>query len=229
TLLAKAVATESGANFIAVRGPEILSKWVGESERAIREIFAKARQHAPAVVFFDEIDAIAPVRGTDVGTRVTERIVSQLLTEIDGVSDLHDVVVIAATNRPDMVDPALMRPGRLEKMIYVPPPDFRSRLEILRIHTRKVPLAEDVDLAEIARRTEGYTGADIEALVREASLAALREDINAAEVSMRHFEVALKKVKPSVTPQMVEYYKRWLETVKQRQEEVKREAPTITL
>ena len=228
TLLAKAVATESGANFIAVRGPEILSKWVGESEKAIREIFSKARQHAPAVVFFDEIDAIAPTRGTDIGTRVTERIVSQLLTELDGVSELHDVVVIAATNRPDMVDPALLRPGRLEKMIYVPPPDIESRIEILKIHTRKVPLADDVDLLEIARKTEGYTGADIEALVREASLAALREDINNKHVSLRHFEIALRKVKPSITPQMIEYYKRWLETVKQRQEEVKRQAPTIT-
>ncbi len=230
TLLAKAVATESGANFIAVRGPEILSKWVGESERAIREIFAKARQYAPAVIFFDEIDAIAMARGSDVGSRVTERIVSQLLTELDGITTLQDVVVIAATNRPDMIDPALLRPGRLEKFIYVPPPDFKGRLEILRIHTRKMPLAEDVDLEEIARRTEGYTGADLEALVREAGLIALREDINSRVVRMRHFEKALEKVRPSVTPQMLEYYQRWLEQMKQMQEQARRpsRAPTIT-
>jgi len=215
TLLAKAVATESGANFIAVRGPEILSKWVGESEKAIREIFRKARQYAPAVVFFDEIDAIAYVRGGEVGSRVGERIVSQLLTEIDGVSELSDVVVIAATNRPDVVDPALIRPGRLEKLIYVPPPDEKGRLEILRIHTRNVPLAPDVNLVEIAERTKGYTGADLAALVREAALQALREDINAKMVAMRHFERALQKVKPSVTPQMVEFYMRWLETARQ--------------
>ena len=215
TLLAKAVATESGANFIAVRGPEILSKWVGESEKAIREIFRKARQYAPAVVFFDEIDAIAHVRGGEIGTRVGERIVSQLLTEIDGISELSDVVVIAATNRPDVIDPALLRPGRLEKLIYVPPPDEKGRLEILRIHTRNVPLDEDVDLVEIARRTEGFTGADLAALVREAALQALREDINTRVVKMRHFEAALRKVRPSVTPQMVEFYKKWLETARQ--------------
>jgi transitional endoplasmic reticulum ATPase len=149
TLLAKAVATEGGANFIAVRGPEILSKWVGESERAVREIFRKARQYAPAVVFFDEIDAIAYVRGTDIGSsRVGERIVSQLLTEIDGIGELQGVVVVAATNRPDMLDPALLRPGRFEKLVYVPPPDERGRLEILRIHTRGMPLSDDVDLLE---------------------------------------------------------------------------------
>ncbi len=215
TLLAKAVATESGANFIAVRGPEVLSKWVGESERMIREIFRKARQYAPAVVFFDEIDAIASMRGQEVGTRVGERIVSQLLTEIDGISELSDVVVIAATNRPDILDPALLRPGRLEKLIYVPPPDEKGRLEILRIHTRNVPLAEDVDLVELAKRTEGYTGADLAALVREAAMHALREDINTRHVSMKHFEAALKKVKPSVTKYMIEYYQRWLETARQ--------------
>jgi len=230
TLLAKAVATESGANFIAIRGPEILSKWVGESERAIREIFRKARQYSPVVVFFDEIDAIAAVRGSDVGSRVGERIVSQLLTEIDGVSDLSDVVVIAATNRPDMIDPALLRPGRLEKVIYVPPPDEAGRLEILRIHTRNVPLAEDVDLAELARRTEGYTGADLAALVREAAMHALRESISARHVTMRHFEQALRKVKPSVTDQMLEYYRRWLETARQIKVERKQRAePSILL
>ncbi|MEB2836387.1 MAG: CDC48 family AAA ATPase [Desulfurococcales archaeon] len=227
TLLAKAVATESGANFIAVRGPEILSKWVGESEKAIREIFRKARQYAPAVVFIDEIDAIASVRGTDIGSRVTERIVSQMLTEIDGISDMSNVVVIAATNRPDMVDPALLRPGRLEKLIYVPPPDRRGRLEILRIHTRNMPLADDVDLEDIAAATEGYTGADLAALVREAAMIALREDISATLVRRRHFEEALKKVKPSVSQYMIEYYKRWMEQARELGARRRVEVPTI--
>ena len=226
TLLAKAVATESGANFIAVRGPEILSKWVGESERAIREIFKKARQYAPSVIFFDEIDAIAYMRGTEIGTRVGERIVSQLLTEMDGITDLHDVVVIAATNRPDMVDPALLRPGRFEKLIYVPPPDEKSRLEILRIHTRSMPLADDVDLRELARITEGYTGADLAALVREAALLALRENVNNNLVTWKHFEEALAKVKPSITQQMIEYYQKWAETARQ-QAPTRERAPTI--
>ncbi|GAB6148236.1 CDC48 family AAA ATPase [Stetteria hydrogenophila] len=229
TLLAKAVATESQANFIAVRGPEILSKWVGESERMIREIFRKARQYSPAVIFMDEIDAIASVRGTEVGTRVGERIVSQILTEMDGIVNLENVVVIAATNRPDIIDPALLRPGRFEKLIYVPPPDAKGRLEILRIHTRQVPLAEDVDLREIAEATEGYTGADLAALVREAALIALREDINSPVVRRKHFEQALQKVKPSVNKQMLEYYQRWLETARQMKVEKRRATTTTTL
>jgi transitional endoplasmic reticulum ATPase len=215
TLLAKAVATESGANFIAIRGPELLSKWVGESEKAVREVFRRARQYAPAVVFFDEIEAIASLRGSDVETDVTERVVSQLLTEIDGITGLENVVVIAATNRPDLVDPALLRPGRLEKLIYVPPPDEKGRLDILKIHTRHVPLAEDVDLREIAKMTNGYTGADLAALVREASLAALREDLKATRVRFKHFEQALSKVRPSVTKYMIDFYSRWLESARQ--------------
>jgi transitional endoplasmic reticulum ATPase len=175
TMLAKAVATESGANFIAVRGPEILSKWVGESEKAIREIFRKARQAAPTVIFFDEIDAIAPMRGLSVDSGVTERIVNQLLAEMDGIEKLENVVVIAATNRPDILDPALLRPGRFDRLIYVPPPDKGARVEILKVHTRSVPLAEDVSLEEIAEKTEGYTGADLEALVREATINAMRK------------------------------------------------------
>ncbi|MCD6488452.1 MAG: AAA family ATPase, partial [Desulfurococcales archaeon] len=216
TLLAKAAATESGANFIAVRGPEILSKWVGESEKAVREIFRKARQYAPVVIFFDEVDAIAPARGYASDTRVTERIVSQLLTEMDGIYRLENVVVIAATNRPDILDPALLRPGRFDKLIYVPPPDERSRLEILRIHTRNMPLAPDLDLEDIARRTEGYSGADLEALVREAALQALRENINITKVHMRHFERALLYVRPSITPQMERMYREWAERARQR-------------
>ncbi|MEM4652022.1 MAG: CDC48 family AAA ATPase [Pyrobaculum sp.] len=215
TLLAKAVATESGANFIAVRGPEIFSKWVGESEKMVREIFRKARMAAPAVIFIDEIDALATARGLGGDSLVSERVVAQLLAEMDGVKALENVVVIAATNRPDLVDPALLRPGRFDRIIYVPPPDFRARLEILLIHTKATPLAKDVDLEELARRTEGYSGADLELLVREATFLALREDINAKEVSMRHFEEALKKVRPSVTPDMLKFYETWLEKARQ--------------
>ena len=216
TLLAKAVATESGANFIAVRGPEILSKWFGESERAIREIFKKARMAAPCVIFFDEIDAIAPARGfTEGESHAMERIVAQLLAEMDGIAPLENVVVIAATNRPDLLDPALLRPGRLDRIIYVPPPDIKARFEILKIHTRNVPLAKDVDLEELARMTEGYTGADLELLVREAVLLAMREDINCSEVQMRHFLEALKKIKPSITPEMLRFYESWYEKIKQ--------------
>ncbi len=230
TLLAKAVATEGGANFIAVRGPEVLSKWVGESERAIREIFRKARQYSPAIVFFDEIDAIAYVRGTDIGSsRVGERIVSQLLTEMDGIAELQGVIVIAATNRPDMLDPALLRPGRFEKIIYVPPPDAKGRLEILLIHTRGVPLAEDVDLEELAKLTEGYTGADLAALVREASMMALRENINNPIVKWTHIEHALRKVRPSITRQMLEFYARWMEAARQLRTEERRETATPTI
>lgn len=215
TLLAKAVATESGANFIAVRGPEIFSKWVGESEKMVREIFRKARMAAPAVIFIDEIDALATARGLGGDSLVSERVVAQLLAEMDGVKALENVVVIAATNRPDLVDPALLRPGRFDRIIYVSPPDFRARLEILLIHTKATPLAKDVDLEELARRTEGYSGADLELLVREATFLALREDINAKEVSMRHFEEALKKVRPSVTPDMLKFYETWLEKARQ--------------
>ncbi len=220
TLLAKAVATESGANFIAIKGPEIFSKWVGESERMIREIFRKARQVAPCVIFIDEIDAIAPMRGLEVGTRVTENVVAQLLTEMSGIQELKNVVVIGATNRPDILDPALLRPGRFDKLIFVPPPDEKGRLEILKIHTRNMPLAKDVNLEEIAKRTEYYSGADLEALCREAALFALREAIEGKkevkEVRKEHFEKALEKVKPSLTKEMIEFYKRFEERLRKR-------------
>jgi transitional endoplasmic reticulum ATPase len=210
TLLAKAAATESEANFIAVNGPEILSKWVGESEKAIREIFRRARMVVPVIIFFDEIDAIAPVRGHDV-SGVTDRIVNQLLTEMDGIKPLRGVVVIAATNRPDLVDPALLRPGRFDRVIYVPPPDKKARLEILKIHTRKIPLAEDVDLNKLAEMTEGYSGADLEALVREAVLIALRERLEVRPVSMEYFMKALKVVKPSLTSDVDKRYEAAIE------------------
>ena len=214
TLLAKAVATESGANFIAVKGPEILSKWVGESEKAIREIFRRARQVAPAVVFFDEIDSIAPARGMRHDTAVTDRIVNQLLAEMDGIQTLKNVVVIGATNRADILDPALLRPGRFDRVIYVPPPDRRARLEILKVHTRKVPLAEDVSLEKLADLTEGYSGADLEALVREAVVLALREKFEARPLPMKYFVQALKVVKPSLSREVLERYRRTFEELK---------------
>jgi len=221
TLLAKAVANESEANFISVKGPELLSKWVGESERAVREVFRKAKQAAPSIIFFDEIDAIAPIRGGGYGdSGVTERVISQLLTEMDGIEELRGVVVIAATNRPDIVDPALLRPGRFDKLLYVPLPDLEARKEILKIHLRKKPLAEDIDIDELAKRTEGYTGADLSAICNTAVMLAIREHImnskgpeeakeNLKELKVykRHFEEALKKVKP-MSQRELEMYKR---------------------
>ncbi|MCI4438179.1 MAG: CDC48 family AAA ATPase [Ignisphaera sp.] len=207
TLLAKAAATESGANFIAVKGPEILSKWVGESEKAIREIFRRARKAAPTIIFFDEIDAIAPARGRDV-SGVTDRIVNQLLTEMDGIEPLRGVVVIGATNRPDLLDPALLRPGRFDRIVFVPPPDTKARYEILKIHTRKIPLASDVDLIDLAKKTEGYSGADLEALVREAVMLALREEMRPRPIEYRYFLKAMEHVKPSLTPDRLEQYER---------------------
>lgn len=179
TMLAKAVATESEANFLAIRGPEVLSKWVGESEKAVREVFKKARTYSPAVVFFDELDSIAPKRGTDVGTQVTERVVSQLLTELDGVEALHDIVVIGATNRPDLIDPALLRPGRFDRLMEVPMPDREARKEILKIHLSKYKNALKADIEELvlelADRTEGFSGADIESVCREATMTGMRD------------------------------------------------------
>ncbi|MEM2188738.1 MAG: CDC48 family AAA ATPase [Nitrososphaerota archaeon] len=210
TLLAKAVANESEANFISVKGPEILSKWVGESEKAVREIFQRAREAAPCIIFFDELDAIAPRRGLHTDSGVTDRIVNQLLTEMDGIQILKDVVVIGATNRPDILDPALLRPGRFDRVIFVPPPDVEGRYQIFQIHTRDMPLADDVDLRKLAEMTEGYTGADIEALCREAALNAARENISTDRVYMRHFLAALEKVKPSIAPEQKREYERIL-------------------
>jgi transitional endoplasmic reticulum ATPase len=210
TLLAKAVANESEANFISVKGPEILSKWVGESEKAVREIFQRAREAAPCIIFFDELDAIAPRRGLHTDSGVTDRIVNQLLTEMDGIQILKDVVVIGATNRPDILDPALLRPGRFDRVIFVPPPDVGGRYQIFQIHTKEMPLADDVDLRRLAEMTEGYTGADIEALCREAALNAARENLNIDKVYMRHFLAALEKVKPSIAPEQKREYERIL-------------------
>jgi len=218
TLLARVVATESEANFISVRGPEIFSKWVGESEKAIREIFRKARMAAPSIIFFDEFDALVPSRDGVGDSRVTERVISQLLTEIDGMLTLQNVVVLAATNRPDLIDPAVLRPGRFDRRVYVPPPDAGARLKILQIKTEKMPLAEDVDLSSLARAMEGYSGADIDNVVREAGLNSLRRDPEAGEVTREDFEVAMKMVGPSLTPQMIKWYEnsqlRFRETIK---------------
>ncbi len=208
TMLAKAVATESGANFIAIKGPEILSMWVGESEKKIREIFRRAKQVAPCIIFFDEMDSLAPKRGRDAGSHVMENIVSQILVEISGLEELHNISVIAATNRPDIMDPALLRPGRFERLILVPPPDEKARLEILKLYTEKMPIAKDVDIKELSKKLDGYTGADIEALCREAGITALREDMKAKTVNQKHFDAALENVKPTIDPKIMSYYKK---------------------
>jgi transitional endoplasmic reticulum ATPase len=215
TMLAKAVATESGLNFISISGPEIYSKWVGESEKAIREVFRKARMGAPSIVFLDEVESIGAHRGMSEDEGVSERVLSQLLTEIDGFRNGGYVFVLAATNRPDLVDPALLRPGRFDRIILVNPPNVEERIEILQIYTRKTPLASDVDLKEIARRTEGYTGSDLKALVREAALSALREDMNATSVKMEHFIEAMNKIKPSINDQIIGYYVNWVNKARQ--------------
>jgi len=233
TLLAKAVAKESEANFIQVKGASLLSMWVGESEKGVKKVFERARQVAPCIIFFDEIDALAGRRGLEAGTKVTERVLNQLLSEMDGIEDLTNVVVIGATNRPDMLDPALLRPGRFDRILLVNTPDKEGRLEILKIHTKKVPiniskeeikeLEKDVkkdkksfkDLNEkemflyyLAEKTEGYVGADIENLVREAAMLSLRENIESREVKRKHFEAALNKVRASVDKGTIDKYRK---------------------
>jgi SpoVK/Ycf46/Vps4 family AAA+-type ATPase len=206
TLLAKAVAQESEANFILVNGPSLLSKWVGESEKAVREVFRKARQTAPTIIFFDEVDSIAPKRGAHSDSHVTERVVNQILTEMDGLQELHDVVVIAATNRPDMLDTALLRPGRFDRIILSPVPDEATRERIFAVHTQGMPLHTDVDIKHLSLHTKGYVGADIESVCREAAMIALRVDMATKIVKSEHFEEALKKVRPSVTEDIQRMY-----------------------
>jgi len=219
TLLAKAVAHESESNFISVKGPELLNKFVGESEKAVREVFRKARQASPCIIFFDEIDSVAPTRGSSGGdSHVTERVISQFLTEMDGLEELRNVIIIAATNRPDIIDSALLRPGRFDRLLFVPPPDLEARKQIFKIHTRKTPLAEDVNLDELARKTDGYTGADIASLANTGVMLALREHISKAKdpedakkrakglkVAKRHFDEALQKIKPMSTEELKMY------------------------
>jgi transitional endoplasmic reticulum ATPase len=205
TLLAKAVATESEANFISVKGPEFLSKWVGESEKAVRETFRKAKQAAPAIIFLDEFDSIAPLRGTGMDSKVTERVISQLLTEMDGLEKLHNIVVIAATNRPDMIDSALLRPGRFDRLVHIGYPDFEARKSIFYIHAAEKPLAKDVSMEALAKSTENYSGADIAAICQEAVMNSIRryiqngqkDDITEHIITKKDFQRALKKVPPS--------------------------------
>ncbi len=212
TLLARAVATESESNFISIKGPELMSKWVGESERGVREVFRKAKMAAPTVIFFDEIDSLVPRRGSGFGdSQVTERVLSQMLTELDGLEKLEDIVMIGATNRPDLVDPALLRPGRFDRLILVPAPDEAARLSILKIHTKNMPLAKDVDLEELAKETDGYSGADIAALCRKAAMLVMRKDINAKEVKAQYFKSALKDIKPSTSPELAKAYEAFME------------------
>nr|WP_048902269.1 CDC48 family AAA ATPase [Methanohalophilus mahii] len=207
TMLAKAIAHESNVNFISAKGSDLLSKWYGESEKRIAEVFVRARQVAPSIVFLDELDALAPLRGAAAGEpQVTERIVNQLLSEMDGLEELRGVVVIGATNRPDIIDPALLRPGRFDELIMVPVPDSQTRNKILQVHTRNMMLAGDVDFSELVKQTDSFTGADIAAVCKKAGRFALREDINASKVQMQHFQKALEETGPSVTPETTRYY-----------------------
>jgi transitional endoplasmic reticulum ATPase len=216
TLLAKAVAREAEANFIATKSADLLSKWYGESEQQISRLFARARQVAPTVIFIDEIDSLAPQRGGNLGeSAVTERVVNTLLAEMDGLEELQGVVVVGATNRPGLLDPALLRPGRFDELVYVPVPEQSGRLQILRIHTRDMPLAADVDLETVAGRTSRYTGADLEDLTRRAGLNALRDNLGAAEVEMSYFLMAIEETRPSVTPDMEKEYEQLAELLHQ--------------
>jgi transitional endoplasmic reticulum ATPase len=215
TLLAKAAARESEANFIATKSSDLLSKWYGESEQQIARLFNRARQVAPTIIFIDELDSLVPARGGGLGEpQVTERVVNTILSEMDGLEELQNVVVIGATNRPTLIDPALLRPGRFDELIYVGTPDTAGRRRILAIHTRNMPLADDVDLEKVAQRTDHFTGADLEDLVRRAGLTALRRGLDAAQVTMADFEVALSETRASVTPEMLEEYDRIQETLK---------------
>jgi transitional endoplasmic reticulum ATPase len=210
TLLARAVATESEANFISIKGPEIFSKWVGESEKGIREIFRKGRMAAPAIIFIDEIDSLVPRRGVGYSNSgVTERVVSQLLTELDGIETLQSVVVIAASNRPDIIDPAIIRPGRFDRLIYVPAPDSESRKKIFDIHTRNIPLDDNIDLEVLSKMTRDYSGADIKSICREAAMSALRRNDEEKEkkVTMGDFKKTLASISPSITPDMEKWYR----------------------
>ncbi|RHY33218.1 hypothetical protein DYB32_001795 [Aphanomyces invadans] len=211
TLTAKALATEGGMNFIAIKGPELYSKWVGESEKAIQSIFRKAKAAAPSVVFFDEIDAVASSRGSG-SSGVADRVLSQLLNELDGIETLKQVILVAATNRPDLIDSALMRPGRIDRVLYVGPPDEVARAEILTIHTRKMPLAPDVVIRELAKATTRYSGAELASLCREAALCAMQEDVEALHIAKRHFDFALAQIVPQINDSMLAFFDAYRES-----------------
>ncbi len=224
TLLARAVATESKANFISIKGPELLSKWVGESEKAIREVFRKAKMASPCVIFFDEFDSIAPSRGrhsSDSG--VSEKVLSQFLTELDGLEVMKDIVVIAATNRPDILDPALIRPGRIDRILLVPAPIEKGRLEILKIFTKDMPLTNNIKLEELNDMIDGFSGADIETWCREAAMIALRENIRARKVSIEHFKEARNMVNPTLSKEVIEWYEKFGDKLKSRRIEESKE------
>jgi transitional endoplasmic reticulum ATPase len=218
TLLAKAVAKESEANFIQIKGPSLLSMWVGKSEEGVRKIFERARQVAPCIIFFDEIDSLAGKRGMDSGSKVTERVLNQLLAEMDGLEDLKDILVVGATNRPDMLDPALLRPGRFDRILLVNAPEEEGREKILQIHTNKMPIGDgkklfsekekEFFLKDFAKRTIWYSGADLEALTREAAILALRKSIDAKYVTRDDFEEAFKRTKQSISKQTIDTYKK---------------------
>lgn len=209
TLIAKALATESNLNFISIKGSDLFSMWVGESEKAVSQLFMKARRLSPCILFFDEIDAIGGERSSDSGSSVKERVLAQILTEIDGVNVLKNVIIVAATNRPDLIDAALLRPGRLDRIVYVQLPDIETRLEILKIKLKKIPLASDVDLVVLAKSTDGYSGAEIEAVVNEAALKALEESFDIQEIQLRHFLFALDVVRPRTSPDLLELYENY--------------------
>lgn len=204
TMIAKALATESNLNFISIKGSDLFSMWVGESEKAVRDLFIRARQLAPCIIFFDEIDAIGGERES--GSSVKERVLAQILTEIDGVNVLKNVIIIAATNRPDLIDKALMRPGRLDRIVYVKLPDDETRREIFKIKLRNIPIAKDVDIELLVNKTNGYSGAEIEAVCKEASLSALEESFEIEEISMKFFEKALEIVRPRTSPELLQIY-----------------------
>jgi len=217
TLLARAVATETKANFISIKGPELLSKYVGESEKAIREVFRKAKMAAPCIIFFDEFDSIAPSRGrhtTDSG--VSEKVLSQFLTELDGLEVKKDIIVIAATNRPDILDPALIRPGRIDRILLVPAPDEDGRQQILKIFTKDMPLAANIDLNKLNKMLDGFTGADVETLCREAGMIALRENLRARKITEEHFKMAVESLYPSITPEIIKWYEDFGKKLKSR-------------
>ena len=224
TLLARAVATESKANFISIKGPELLSKWVGESEKAIREVFRKAKMASPCIIFFDEFDSIAPSRGRHTSdSGVTEKVLSQFLTELDGLEVMKDILVIAATNRPDILDPALIRPGRIDRILLVPVPDEKGRLEILNIFTKGMPLTNNIKLEELNEMINGFSGADIETWCREAAMLALRENIRARKVSLEHFKEARKSLNPTLTTEVIDWYEKFGEKLKSRRIEESKE------
>lgn len=212
TMMAKALATEAKLNFISVKGPELFNKWVGESEKAIREIFRKARAASPSIIFFDEIDAIAGKRSANSGSEsnsLSDRVLSTLLNEMDGVEQLINVTVVAATNRPDYLDEALLRPGRFDRLIYVSPPDLEARIQILEIQKKKMPFESTLNISSIAEQTENYTGAELVSLCQEAAMICLEENIENTEIKQSHFKLAFERVKPRLSPDVIQFYQNY--------------------